>query len=189
MKKSIKWIILVAVVVLIGVLVVNGVKTSQKKSLEEQRLDELVEQARERADNLEKAREGVEVSKENESNLTEEDVDLTKMMTKDDVRNHAMAILSIMDDESRLQAIEKLPLTDSAKKKYFGNADNIFYGDYDDLNIDILFSGLDYEDNTQDYHANVICNIRYMKDGEEVDSEVVSLVINYKDSLINSWNY
>lgn len=186
-----RMLIVVGVLVLVAITSISFYSNYKDKSINEKRMEKLVEDARKREKELnELSDKGRHISEENKSNLTEEDIDLTDRMDREDVENHATTILGIVSDDSRLKAIETLPLTKNAQDKYFSNASNIYYGsNRDSASVEILFVGLDYTTSNEDYHANIICNVTYSNKGEVTDQETVSLVINYKNAKIDSWNY
>ncbi|MGF2716099.1 hypothetical protein ACQUY5_28360, partial [Bacillus cereus] len=127
-----------------------------------------------------------------DSKLDKDDLDLAKRFNRSEVENHAKAILSINDDETREYAMNNLPLSKEATTKYFGNAKNIFYGGYNDVNVQIMFTGVDYSETDKSYRANVLAKVVSRNKGKENDTpkvETVSLVIEYRSNEITGWKY
>jgi hypothetical protein len=192
MKRSVKWAVIgvsVVLTLIIGLLVYRGYQNTQLKN---ERLNQLIKQADERSKKENSTKPRVNLGQHvKKSKLNEKDLDLTQRFDQFDVENHAKIILGIINEKTRLKAIKDLPLTDDAMQKYFGRGnDNIYYGRYTkDVNVDILFAGLDYSKTSDDYNADVIANVTYYGDNAQTDSEVVSLTIHYKGLEIDGWDY
>lgn len=198
------------VLISLGVVAVVGLsgwfgysKYTDHKNYELQQ-DQLVKDAQERDKKLEELRQK-ELKNSNsykfnkqereevkDSKLDKDDLDLAKRFNRSEVENHAKAILSINDDETREYAMNNLPLSKEATTKYFGNAKNIFYGGYNDVNVQIMFTGVDYSETDKSYRANVLAKVVSRNKGKENDTpkvETVSLVIEYRSNEITGWKY
>ncbi|PHE64369.1 hypothetical protein COF68_05895 [Bacillus toyonensis] len=196
-------------VVVVGFLAFTGWKIYsqyQDNKAQEVRQEQLVKEAEEKDKLLQKIRDKELANSHQykfnqqkreevkDSKLDKDDLNLTKRFNRSEVEFHAKTILSINDEESRQKAIENLPLTKSASTRYFGKTDNVYYGGYKDVSVNVVFSGVDYSESDVNYSANIIAKVtssnKATKQYEKQEKvETISLTINYKGTEIDSWSY
>lgn len=178
-------------IILLVIVGVGAIRNYQMDQLNKKRLQQMVDKANERSkdqSNEERTGNGVKVTKK--SDLTDNNLNLAKRFNRDEVAQQAQLILGIISDETRREAIDKLPMTDSAYEKYYGDSNNIYYGKYTkDVDVNIVFAGLDYSDSDKNYSANVLAEVTYYGDNNQSDQETISLVIHYNGREITSWSY
>ncbi|MEC2463366.1 hypothetical protein P9X10_00445 [Bacillus cereus] len=199
-----KVLISLGVVVVVGIGGWIGYSKYEDHRLYEMQQDQLVKDAQERDKKLEELRKS-ELKNSNaykfnkqerkevkESKLDKDDLDLAKRFNRSEVETHAKTILSINDKESREYAMNTLPLSKEATKKYFGNADKIYYGGYNSVSVAIQFTGVDYSETDKNYKANVIAKVTSRNKGDDKVQpkvEVMSLVIEYRGNELLGWKY
>lgn len=153
-----------------------------------------VEDALKRAKELkEERRKSLDYFEDNyeESKLTEEEIDLSKIYSREDILSHARLIWGIIDGDSRKEARYRLPLTTNALSRHFsGSDDNVYYGKYTKgVSIEVTFVGLDYSSTDTGYTANIIADVTYQGENETSKTVTSLLIIKYNGLSIESWDY